>query len=186
LILLVFLFILDRKIRTKKDLIVTGGSRSIGTSKSTKKIIFIASMIVICLGLLFFARHGSDRISVQENKEQSIIVDGNRWKVETAVTPAEREQGLSGRPSLCRGCGMLFIFENKGPYRFWMKDMNFDLDMLWIADGKIVQIDKDIPYIGGTSIIRSSTVPIDEVLEINAGESEQLGIKIGDELKYSD
>ena len=45
--------------------------------------------------------------------------------VELAVTPEERRQGLSDRPSLAPGTGMLFVFESDGHRQFWMKTCTF-------------------------------------------------------------
>jgi len=79
---------------------------------------------------------------------------------------------------------MLFTFDTKGSYTFWMKDMNFDLDMLWIADGKIVQIDKNVPHLEGTSATRVSKIPVSAVLEINAGESDKSGVREGEAITF--
>ena len=54
------------------------------------------------------------------------------WPVELAVTPEERSQGLSGREVLPEGSGMLFVFEGDQHLSFWMREMNFPLDMVWI------------------------------------------------------
>lgn len=116
-------------------------------------------------------------------KEKTLSVEGKKIKVELALTPQERAQGLSGRSALCAGCGMLFVFEKKGIYPFWMKDMRFDLDILWIDGAKIVQIDRRVPFAGGAEIVRSPKIAVDRVLEIRSGESDRLGLKEGDEIK---
>ena len=50
-------------------------------------------------------------------------------KVELAITPEARAQGLSGRPSLSENEGVLFVFDKPDKYSFWMKNMNFPLDI---------------------------------------------------------
>ena len=61
--------------------------------------------------------------------------------VELATTPTEQEQGLSGRFSLSENHGMLFVYANDGEPGFWMKEMRFNLDIIWInAQGLIVTI----------------------------------------------
>lgn len=53
----------------------------------------------------------------------------------------ERERGLSGRESLAPTEGMLFVFPESGYHAFWMKDMQFPIDIIWVAaDGTIVDI----------------------------------------------
>ena len=71
----------------------------------------------------------------------TVTIGGSVVRVEVENTEASREQGLSGRTSLAEGHGMLFVFDAPGKYGFWMKDMNFAIDMLFIdASGKIVTI----------------------------------------------
>jgi uncharacterized membrane protein (UPF0127 family) len=71
----------------------------------------------------------------------TITMGGTVVQVEVENTEASREQGLSGRTSLAEGSGMLFVFDAPGKYGFWMKDMNFAIDMLFIdASGTIVTI----------------------------------------------
>ena len=73
-----------------------------------------------------------------------IKIAGQDIKVELAITPAQQEQGLSGRNELKENEGMLFAFPQPGKYYFWMKDMNFPIDMIWIGkDMRIIYIKKD-------------------------------------------
>jgi uncharacterized membrane protein (UPF0127 family) len=148
-----------------------------------KKIIFAFIVAVVCLSALFLVRYG-DKQTSQSSGIGSVVIGGKKISVETAATPVARAQGLSGRTALCQECGMLFTFDTKGSYTFWMKDMNFDLDMLWIADGKIVQIDKNVPHLEGTSATRVSKIPVSAVLEINAGESDKSGVREGEAITF--
>lgn len=71
----------------------------------------------------------------------TLTLKGETIRVEVADTPAEREKGLSGRQGLGKNEGLLFVFEEEGYYGFWMKDMLFPIDILWIgSDGSIVYI----------------------------------------------
>jgi uncharacterized membrane protein (UPF0127 family) len=54
-------------------------------------------------------------------------------RVEIADTPDEHTQGLSTRDSLEEGWGMLFVFDEPEMPIFWMKDMRFPIDILWIS-----------------------------------------------------
>ena len=112
------------------------------------------------------------------------------WPVELAVTPAERQQGLSDRESLQEGTGMLFIFESDQHLSFWMIRMNFPLDMVWIASScEVVDVtlNAPIPEPGQTpsELPRfSPQSPARFVLEINAGEFEVAGARIGDLARF--
>ena len=106
-----------------------------------------------------------------------------KLKVEVRATEAERELGLSYRPSLGENEGMVFKFPTAAQYGFWMKGMKFDLDMIWIREGQVVDISSGVPAPKNDSaplpVVRPSA-PADMVLEVNAGWSERHGVKVGD------
>jgi len=115
------------------------------------------------------------------HKTNSVEIDGHPFRVELAIDPQARQKGLGGRDQLCPDCGMLFLFLQKGIYAFWMKDMRFNLDIIWISDGKIVYIAKDNSFQDLTPI--NPGVEADKVLEINADLADRYGFKVGDEVK---
>ena len=68
------------------------------------------------------------------------------FPVDLALTPEQRSQGLSGREVMAAETGMLFIFENEGTFSFWMKEMHFPLDIVWIgADCTVVDVTLGAP-----------------------------------------
>ena len=102
--------------------------------------------------------------------------------VEIADTLPAMQRGLSGRPSLAPDSGMLFIYNDKDIRHFWMPNMHFALDVLWIADGVVIGLQENIPYQSTNGSISrfQSNAPVDMVLEVNAGWIARQGIKIGD------
>lgn len=106
--------------------------------------------------------------------------------VQIADTQEERAKGLSNISNLPQGQGMLFVFENKGTTpSFWMKDMLIPLDFIWIAGGKVSEITPNVPNPApGTPDSRlqvyTPSMPIDYVLEVNAGWASTNNIKVGD------
>lgn len=110
--------------------------------------------------------------------QKSIEINNRKIDIEIADTNAKREQGLSGRTSLCGNCGMLFVFDKPGIYPFWMKDMNFSLDFIFINQDKIVDIKENISPATYPNIINSN-FPHDKVLEVNAGYAANKNYKIG-------
>jgi uncharacterized protein len=99
--------------------------------------------------------------------------------VEVADTDMERSLGLSGRESLARGSGLLFIFETPGNYGFWMKDMRFPIDIVWIdEDWKVISVEKDARPETFPRIFYPNA-PIKFVLELNSGDASRLGIDAG-------
>jgi hypothetical protein len=76
---------------------------------------------------------------------------------------------------------MLFIFSDSQNRTFWMKNMLFPLDIIWINDGKIVNISRNLPPEGDLPSNKyHSGRPADHVLEINSGLSDKLHFKPGD------
>lgn len=101
-------------------------------------------------------------------------------RVSVADTDAKRQQGLSGVTSLDAEEGMLFVFDKTGDYLFWMKDMNFPIDIFWIdEDFKIVHIEENVKpeYYPARY---GSTEPARLVLETNAFFAKTFNIKVGD------
>ena len=110
--------------------------------------------------------------------------------VELAVTPAERNQGLSGHPPLADNEGMLFVFENEAKWTFWMKEMLFPLDMLWIdARCAVVDITENAPMPEPGQALQDLPRFFPEtlaqyVLEVNAGTAQRTGVSIGDRVVF--
>jgi uncharacterized protein len=107
------------------------------------------------------------------------------FKVGIARTDAEREQGLSGRKSLAANEGLLFIFDAPDYYGFWMKDMNFSIDVIWFDSSyRAVYI---VPNMSPASYPQSYTpaAPAQYVLEVPAGSAAKFGIATGDVARFS-
>ncbi len=117
---------------------------------------------------------------------KKITVGSTDLSVTIADDAEERRIGLSETSSLSDNEGMLFVFDkqNTEPI-FWMKDMEIDIDIIWINDGKITKIDSQVPAPkSGTpdkelKLYRSGG-PVDYVLETAAGWSEKHNVKAGD------
>lgn len=101
-------------------------------------------------------------------------------KLEVATSSEVRERGLSGRADLPADTGLLFIFPETALYGFWMKEMNFAIDIIWLApDGKVVEITKEAKPESYPNAFYPPE-PVKYVLEVNAGYAEQHNLKIGD------
>ncbi len=119
-------------------------------------------------------------------KNRQIKINNTTISVEIANTESKRQKGLSNRVKLNPNHGMLFIFPQKDIYpRFWMKDMFFPIDIIWINDGIITQIHKNVPAPEPNTpenelMFYLPDDPIDLVLEVPAGFSDQNNIMPGD------
>jgi uncharacterized membrane protein (UPF0127 family) len=113
------------------------------------------------------------------------------FPVELALTVEQQIQGLSGREVLAPGTGMLFVYQRESRYTFWMKEMRFPLDIVWIgADCTVVDVTLDAPPPEPEQTLDqlprySPGDPAQYVLEINAGASAARGIGPGDPVEFA-
>ena len=119
--------------------------------------------------------------------EGELCVNEARINVLVADTPQERAAGLSGYAGLPEDAGMLFVFPEPRQPSFWMKGMEFALDIIWIADGRAVQIDASVPPAPKDTPDDQlpryrPDEPITHVLELSAGSAARLGITVGDRI----
>jgi len=140
-------------------------------------------VVFIFIALTFFLiSHNVLKYNLANIKEVEIAKTS--IKVDLALTPEEQMQGLSGRSALREDEGMLFVFDNPGKYLFWMKNMNFSIDIIWIGeDLHIVYIKKDAKpelYLETYGPDKDAKY----VLEVNAGFSEKNNLKEGDMVDF--
>src|SRR5680860_50032 len=118
-------------------------------------------------------------------ESQSYVeIRNNRIEVQVAATVEEQIKGLSGRESLPSDEGLLFVYESSGFQKFWMKDMNFPIDIIWIGEDKtVVDITEDLhPETYPRTF--SPAQPAQYVLEVNAGYTQEQGIIAGDYVTF--
>ncbi len=96
--------------------------------------------------------------------------------VEVVTTPAAQQQGLSGRPFLAKNSGMLFVFPEVGYHAFWMKQMLFPLDIIWMDENyRVVYVAHNAqPCTVSDCPIYSPTAPAKYVLEVTPGTFQGL------------
>jgi uncharacterized membrane protein (UPF0127 family) len=127
----------------------------------------------------------SDPIFTKGNK---VTIDGNVIAVAVSTTTAAIDQGLQNQPSLGASQGMLFLFKNAQIYRFWMPNMNFPLDMIWISSNmQVVDVTKDAPPLSDPTkpVWFTPRTPAEYVLEVNAGYADEHHIQVGDKVTFS-
>lgn len=112
-----------------------------------------------------------------------IRINGRDVTVDIADTPETRQQGLSGRAGLAPDHGMLFVFPADGLHAFWMKDMRFSIDIVWLSvDGTIVTIAYHVSPSSYPHPFSPST-PARYVVELPAGFAHTNDLKIGDKVQ---
>ena len=149
-----------------------------------KKILVL--ILILIIATAFFLWRPKNSANLNTSAQFSYITINNQpVRVEIADEPLERQQGLSNRKKLAENEGMLFIFSDKQIRSFWMKKMNFPLDIIWLDDNRIINISKNLLPEGEQPQNKySSVLPVNYVLEVNAGFTGQHNIKAGDRVNF--
>lgn len=117
-------------------------------------------------------------------KSVPLLIGTTAIEVEIADTPAKQIQGLSKRQSMPEDRGMLFVYQKPGRYAFWMKEMKFPLDFLWIDEEyTIVEISRNISPDTYPQVFQPKS-PVQYVLEVNAGWAERKNISLGEKIVF--
>ncbi|MDD2785560.1 MAG: DUF192 domain-containing protein [Patescibacteria group bacterium] len=143
--------------------------------KSIKALTLTGALMMLFLLILIVPSKSSARVDV----------NGHNFVVRIASTQAAREQGLAGWMKLDDDQGMFFVFDKPDYYVFWMKGMLIPIDIIFITDGRIVDMAKNMqpPKPGQDPAMYQSMQPADSVLEVKAGTVERLGWKEGMRVK---
>lgn len=124
-------------------------------------------------------------LSACTNSNLDLKINDILLNVEISADTLSRAKGLSGRDDLCENCGMIFLFGKQAKHSFWMKDMNFPLDIIYIQKNEIVEIFENVPVFDDlnefTEIFPNQNA--DKVLELNAGWCEAHNVQVGDKIE---
>lgn len=145
--------------------------------KKTLLISFISLISVI-----FFI--SCTRDSSEENIKDYITINDHKIFIEIADTSEKRVQGLSNRDSLPADHGMLFVFGTYQKPAFWMKDMRFPIDIIWIKDDTIIGFEQNVlPETYQQGLTFTPLTPINKVLEVSAFFIKNNKINIGQKIR---
>lgn len=117
-----------------------------------------------------------------DTQEPWVELAGRRYSVELAVDDAQRARGLMFRDAMAQDHGMLFIHEVQEPQAYWMKNTKIPLDILYFDnDRKLVAQQRNVPpcTLGDACPAYPSKAPARYVLELNAGQADQLKLQNG-------
>lgn len=148
-----------------------------------KQLLLIAPLLAMALIAFIAVKRSTPSVCVGN---RGIAALGSvKYSVFLAVTPAEWELGLSGRSALPRDEGMLFLFPNPRVRAFWMKDMHFPIDIVWIdQDWRVIGIEKGATPASYPSTFTSPS-PVRRVLEIAATEGADSRVHVGDYVQFN-
>lgn len=144
-------------------------------------LIFLSS--AFAAGFLFLNNNFEKPREVETSETSNVLKIGNAAvKIDIVDTPPERARGLSGIDSIEDDEGMLFVFGGPRRYSFWMKDMRFPIDIVWIGeDRRVVDITENLRPESYPAQYQPRE-PAQYVLEVNTGWARRHNIEIENEV----
>jgi uncharacterized protein len=168
-------------------------------------IVGIVTIGVIAAAVSYFNPTIMGMLAGQEGDQQGILIDeetrsgSNNYQrvnvtvnglvlvADISVTNEQRTKGLSVKEGLAENEAMLFVFDNEAEHRFWMKDMKFPIDIIWIdGDKTIVHIEHNLPPCS-SGVLCPTYKPSDDslyVLETVGGFAEKYNIVKGTRVEF--
>lgn len=155
-------------------------------------VILISTLLIYSYKLFSYSDTNTTFFSqtILNEKQPQVKIGETKIFIEVAKSYEEKDKGLGGRSSLGKNDGMLFVFDFENIPIFWMKGMLIPLDIIWISDNKVVDLHKNIQAPEVETPLSnlpkySPKEPVNYVLEVNAGFSDNNNIQIGDSVKLS-
>ncbi len=151
-------------------------------NKATLARMFICLLI---LGGLVFPTSlpAGEEVSEYGNPFAVVTLGEVKVKAEVVRAPEKLFLGLGHRAELPEGRGMLFILPGLGIQYFCMRDMEFPIDIIWLASDRVVGITKNMPP-GDSQTNYPSPEAVQYALEVPGGFSDRKGIKTGDKASW--
>ena len=143
--------------------------------KENVRLLLGASVVILTIVIVI-------TLLLNSRKSTKVLVNGQTISVVVAKTDKEKQVGLSGKDKIGENQGMLFIFDKPDYYSFWMKEMEFSIDIIYINGNKITTIvenAKPPSSVNDNLAIYQPSEKSDKVLELNAGSADKLKIKKG-------
>jgi uncharacterized membrane protein (UPF0127 family) len=137
-------------------------------------------LLAALLGLPAWA--GDQEVSEYGNPWLRVTVGRVTVQAEAVGTPARLYLGLSHRRELPPGRGMLFILPESEVQTFCMRAMRFPLDFIWIAEGKVAGLTRNVPPSFPGDL--TSPQPVKYVLEVPGGFADRYGVQVGDPVAW--
>ena len=144
--------------------------------------------LIFAIIFLFYITHFTEKIP----NTSEIKIRENTIYAKVANTEHKRSMGLSYTEKIAENAGMLFVFDEVSAKNFWMRDMLFDIDIIWLDENKqVVGFFENVKKESYSqknpelSKIYHSPESTKYVLEINAGLIQKLKIKTGDFFEFN-
>lgn len=151
----------------------------------------IISLLLVSLLTSFFIFLGYNFLyKVNQNDETiKIKINNEEFNLSVARTDEDRKKGLAKFDSIKENEGMVFIFDTPGNYSFYMKDMKFNIDIVFLNERKeVVSIFKNAKTTDYVNPLQYEAYkpdyPSKYVLEFKEGTIQKIGLKLGDKIDF--
>lgn len=153
-------------------------------SNVTAKIKLAPKRTLVTLSIVLLAIIGFAVYAFIANDTTTLKTEHGSRQLEVVDTDETRGKGLGNRTNLPLGQGMLFVYDDASIHCFWMKDMKFPIDMIWLSsDRTVVHVERNVsPDTYPKSFCPGSAAQY--VIELNAGQAAELGISVGNRLRF--
>jgi uncharacterized membrane protein (UPF0127 family) len=138
---------------------------------------------VITAGILFRQTDAAACLQAY-SYDKPVRLGSKTFKAQVSDTDAERAKGLGGKTCIGDNQTMLFTFDKADTYCFWMKDMRFPIDIVWLDNNKrVIHV---APKVSPTTYPENfcPDSPSMYVLELKAGMLSQLELTEGDQARF--
>lgn len=146
-------------------------------STLAKKLLLLLSLVAVVLFLIFWKQ------TFRSYKTTTAKLGNQTFTLFITDTEEKRIKGLSGASSLGPNEGMLFQFEKPSFWSFWMKEMQFPIDVIYINGDKVIDIVHNLQPETYPNTVTSRS-PADKVIEIGAGRAADVGLESGDIIEF--
>ncbi|MFT7327866.1 MAG: uncharacterized membrane protein (UPF0127 family) [Crocinitomicaceae bacterium] len=153
-------------------------------SVSQKIVKPLIALVIIAFVIIFFQYLSIKNNQFVNRNDLLVMIGGEVLETQISDRPDERRVGLSNHTSLGKNEAMLFVFDTPGPHSFWMKNMDFPIDIIWLDSNKeIIYIEEDVsPETYPKSFFPNKNATY--VLEVVSGFSKKNNIQIGNKLSW--
>lgn len=156
-------------------------AKKIKLARNVVPIVLVFLIGLVLAVALLQQREGSS--ASVDNGCNGLRLNSDCFQLYMADTPEERTLGLSGRDSLPSNTGMLFTFPDSAKHCFWMKDMKFNIDIIWFSSDKnITKIEHNVSPATYPNTFCSDHTKY--VIELDSGVAKQYSLSVGQQLEF--
>ena len=155
------------------------------------KFFLIVLILIATLGIGYYWIKSPSKIAFTNNnipnkffvdyRVEEKYIGGEKYFLYIADTPQKREKGLSLSPFLVNNAGMIFYFDSKDYYSFWMKNMQYPIDIIFLDDTIIIDIFEKVQPESYPETFTAKKVA-NIVIELNAEDVKKNNLSIGDNI----